>query len=94
VKLRISVTAEDIQNGEGNDMTRCPLALAIRRAHTAAGIQFHGGVCADHWHPDADDMLTIGRWPADCADQIREFVHGFDRGAPVEPFEFDLEVPA
>lgn len=84
MKVRISVTADDITRGRADDCMHCPVALAIGRAllpgvHVAVG-------------PEA---MSLG--PAQVRVRLpwaaQNFIFRFDGGQPVQPFEFGLDVP-
>lgn len=77
----IDVTREDIEDGERDSCTSCPVAIAIQRAT--------GKVASvDYGRLELPGCATI-RLP----DFVEKFTLDFDSGAPVEPFSFliDLE---
>jgi len=77
-EIRISVTAEDINNGVRKDCTACPIALAMVRA----GL----------FHPMARPRTL--RWglnkPVPTPNVAADFMDEFDHGQSVEPFEFTI----
>lgn len=82
---KVTVTAGHIKRGERRDPDSCPIALAIRDMHP-------GAWTADVYSDFA--MLTASRHaepltaslPAEAVD----FVHIFDGGGDVAPFEFEV----
>jgi hypothetical protein len=97
VKLRVEVTAEDIACGQRENPCACPIAKALIRAG-ARDPMVAGAFIRDDEDHDGDspwavsfdhDYLTEVRLPGECG----EFASSFDRGLPVEPFTFEIEVP-
>lgn len=80
MKQKISVTAEDIKNGTPECEASCPVALALARQFPDAV------VCVDKFDISIDDQVV--RTPAD----VSYFVTDFDSAAPVEPFEFEIDI--
>jgi hypothetical protein len=83
VKVTISVTQDDIDNGERQRCATCPVALAIRRVLPGAPMVSVGG-----W-----SVLLSTELEVLLPGVAEEFIAAFDRYAPVAPFEFELEVP-
>lgn len=79
--MKITVTAEDIEKGKPAAAEQCALALACRRA---------GLVNASVDNDTIDFWLGSAQLPASA----QLFIEMFDGGLEVEPFEFELEVPA
>jgi hypothetical protein len=83
------VTQDDIDQGRPRDCYNCPVARSVVRT---LGL----GPAADEW--------TVGSWviagwlrdrqvvsvPAPI--RVCRFIDEFDRGQPVEPFSFELEL--
>ena len=83
--VHVSVTAEDIAQGQPQSYCRCPVALALTRAADSRWVE----VIADEAR-----FARRGRYMAETASLpsvVQRFIDAFDRGQPVEPFEFDLE---
>jgi hypothetical protein len=84
-KLHIVVTEDHIKSGVRKDATSCPIALALQNRHDCTSVEVEPcGITFDRagW-----------RWKARAVPANAEtFMLRFDEGAPVEPFEFDLEV--
>lgn len=89
--MKISVTAEDIVNGQRCESSACPIALAIVK------------VLKDNCRPTVSRgriaiwLKQTGCEPflvQECSvpDDVRAFVFYFDGGAKVQPFEFDLAI--
>jgi hypothetical protein len=88
VKRKFSVTQEDIERGEASNCAWCPVAWALRRFDERAK-----DYCAVTrynirmgWHFD-DDAVA-----ARPTKSVRSFIHRFDSGLPVTPFNFALEL--
>jgi len=88
VKVTIEVTADDIANGKPGVCSLCPIALAILRA-----LPGWGDATVTNWHvfPPDDGFAEIDLPSAAC-----DFIESFDclGQAAVEPFSFELDVPA
>lgn len=81
--MRIDVTQEDIKNGEVGVCTRCPVALAMRRS------------TGHLWFIDTAILSNAdGSTELDTPACVRNFVRRFDTRLQVEPFSFDLALPA
>jgi len=76
----VKVTQEDIDSGLKSNCCECPIALAMKRISS---------------------MPSVGRLYASCSvNSVRywgvlplaakEFIHLFDDGFPVKPFEFEI----
>ncbi len=89
MKLRINVTAHDIQQaklgyraaskGKGWDVIRmCPLARAVRRHSPMAVVGYSRARIDDVWYP--------------LPNHVMEFIVRFDRRKKVEPFRFTLDL--
>lgn len=79
----IEVRQEDIDRGVRGACNQCPVALAIRR--TLPGIR----AMADSLRLDLTPNYFV--WTPSVA---RRFILDYDRGQPVHPFSFPLEIPA
>lgn len=83
--MKITVTAADIASGRRGSSCDCPIARAIRRAG--------GDITADV----ACSYAYVGRRPHRrqllLPLSARQFMADFDHGEPVEPFEFELDLP-
>lgn len=79
--VAISVTAEDIADGQRGVTNRCPVALAVRRATgiKAVSIRSTQGVLYGNEYRSFD-------LPA----EVREFIALYDAGQAVEPLAFDI----
>jgi len=89
-EICISVTAEDIANGERNDCTACPIALAMNRTglrHVSAR-----NVFVVWWDRDLSETGEGNRFCAFTPSEAADFMSAFDAGENVEPFEFTLTV--
>ena len=81
--LTVHVTQEDIDNGERQSCSRCPVARAIARAlqvsETRVTVASRIAVFDQRVAP-----LTTPR-------KVMSFITAFDGERPVEPFSFDLQ---
>ena len=85
--MRIEVTQEDIDAGEADNCTECPVALAIRRACS--------GMALVHY-----DEVMLGQEWYPLPPEAREFILAFDLvhllpdfadDRPPAPFAFEIE---
>ena len=81
MKIKVKVMQEDIDRGLRCSTAYCPIAYAIRR---------ETGSSASVGRVVFINALDIAKLPVAAA----MFVVAFDRGDFVEPFEFELELPA
>jgi hypothetical protein len=86
MSTRIEVTAEDIANGVRNDAERCAVARACERAGFR-GVEVDLGKLS--FYDDGDEDLVAS---ATLPDDVWARIEAFDKGEPVEPFAFDLDV--
>jgi hypothetical protein len=77
--MKIQVTAEHIRDGQRCNSARCPIALALQEPAWEARAGAILAVLSDGFY----------RLPY----EVRKFMRDFDRGLPVEPFEFELGEP-
>lgn len=85
VVLEIDVTADDILNGVREDALACPVALAAMRATGCGHVMTDGDVLRID---ESGGETMEGNLP----DSVAEFVSRFDRGDPVLPFSFGVEL--
>jgi len=79
--VKIKVTQRHIDTAYPGECDSCPVALAIRDAVDGRPVSvFYGSI-------------VIGKSDCFMPDEVYDFVLDFDAGAPVEPFEFDLDYP-
>jgi len=79
--VRVEVTEADVVNGIPKDSCDCAVALALRRVTEPVKV----GPCWVELN-GSDALVPL---PAEAV----AFIRRFDRGEPVEPFAFDLELP-
>jgi hypothetical protein len=83
--ITVNVTEDDIRDGQAGVCRECPVALAIKRALPGTDVHVSyervslGG-------PRRQEILGT-------PDAVQEFIGRFDSALPVEPFEFDLDIP-
>jgi hypothetical protein len=91
ITIRVEVTAEDINRGEPESCKHCPIALAIDRALSAAGIESRSWVMGRTVSFGKD---TRRPRPWACLPyEALVFVVRFDEGHDLMPIVFDLELP-
>ncbi len=86
----VDVTAENIAKGVKDDCSRCPVALAIRRA-----LSLNVNETSDYVTVNEDEIeiRRDGRnLSIETPEVAEEFILNFDYGDPVEPFTFPLEL--
>jgi len=77
--MRIVVTQKHIDAGMRKDCERCPVALALIDAH----VSFYG-ISSTRVHSFKEPRIL------ELPDVATAFIHRFDDGEAVEPFEFEL----
>lgn len=83
VTISISVTQEEIDQGQLYDCHRCPVARAIgRRFPKSEGITV------------GPSFLTIGSEITETPIEVADFIQSFDQRLKVNPFVFTIEVPS
>lgn len=85
-KIRVKVTKRDIKLGLREDMTRCPVALALHHRKFKAA-----NVC---YNLISLDGLWYRPESIPSPKSVERFVKRFDAGKPVRPFSFTLKIPA
>lgn len=94
--MKFQVTREDIRDGTRKDARRCPIARAIKRMCVDAVIvtvsgneigirRFESFHVYDSLHSRQVSYFMLFQ-PA----VVNEFMTRFDKGEPVEPFEFEF----
>lgn len=82
-RIRVTITEEDIQDGEAGDGAHCPIATALRRQYPQ-----HEPFVTYY-----DATLTAPGSMLDCywlSRRARRFAVAFDQGRPVQPSAFIL----
>lgn len=99
-RVRISVTADDIQNGYRESNVECPIARAVRRqvlpSEPAPPLFMRRYLVVEPkvvylW--EATKKTDWRRSTLPLSRRAQRFVAAFDAGRPVKPFRFMLEVP-
>jgi len=91
--MKITVTAEDIAQGEPKDAIYCPVARALTRVWDRPAWVCWGTATyfADRAPDSSLEFPTfLVSFKFDLPDQVNEFIERFDEGDTVEPFEFDI----
>lgn len=79
-KLKITVTQEDIEEGQARSCHRCPVALAMSRT---IGREL---VVYPHYAGTLG-MDVVCFFPS----EVEQFIADFDEGKPVKPFSFTVK---
>ena len=80
--ITVDVTEEDIKNGVRQNGFMCPIACALKRHKQDE----YDPIWAGALH------LRIGKFKGETPDDAFYFIDNFDKGLPVTPFSFTLEV--
>jgi hypothetical protein len=83
--MKIIVTAEHIKNGVRKKCDKCPAALAVREQSPFKDAEI--GYLS--WTPS-----YVANWRRITDLGLVDFVARFDNQLPVEPFEFNLDLPS
>ena len=87
--MLVTVTAEDIKNGQEGVCSSCPIALAVIRASGKKNASVVPGAfgCGD-----TDPNFPGKQWKRySMPDVATDFVRRFDTGLSVEPFIFEAK---
>jgi hypothetical protein len=87
--VKVSVTAEDIASGKPGEICLCPIYLALQRA-MPDGVE---ALWVDCYRARLSGSPWLTTASAPLPQSARDFIGRFDNAIPVEPFEFDLDVP-
>ncbi len=93
MRLRVEVTAEDIEDGVSGNAWSCPIAFATRRALRACGKLEEAGVFAvdDRYVLEVGGGLTPD---IPLPEEASAFVARFDGGGrDVNPIAFEVDLP-
>jgi hypothetical protein len=85
--MTIRVIDEDIKHGVRRSSRRCAVALALQRAGLRDFTTAYG--CVYVYENDHERVYR-----ASFPREVETFMAKFDKGLKVEPFEFEIEVPA
>ena len=77
MKLKIKVTQEDINNGEPCETMSCPVALALSRQ-----LNLFNPVYVSYSYFSTDNKYVY------LPRSVKRFIHRFDSGEEVKPFNF------
>lgn len=89
MKLTISVTQEDIDNGEPEEPDACPIALSVERLVGANNWIGVTDVDLCIWSP----KLEMQPYTQPLPRSAQKFVTRFDGGKAVKPFRFRAVIP-
>ena len=89
-RIVVNVTAQDIARGVKHDPCWCPVARAIRRHIQRAVLVDVGPEQLDFYDNDGYLVYPRATLPSEAATWVDEF----DTGFPVQPFSFEVLVPA
>lgn len=88
-KLTVSVTQDDIQFGKKGNCDWCPVAHAVRRVVSEKYIKISVG---KRWLVLWPNDVIISR-EVELPEVAKTFIKEFDRGLPVSPFTFEIDIP-
>ena len=87
--MKITLTQKHIDEGVLQNPAFCPAALAIKEA---TGEELVEVATAIRWGEDwTGDESWKWKYRVSTPSIVREFIHRFDSGLPVEPITFELE---
>lgn len=86
----INVTQQHIDKGCRIQASNCPIALAIDELLKEP---LQAWVCQSNIGIGAEGEERF-RYQENTPESAKEFITRFDAGEPVEPFSFDLDIPA
>ena len=104
--MLIEVTEEHIKNGAPEDECNCPIALAVQDAveqdicdgyeidRVNVIVTVHDGDINVHHHnnnAEMEHMFGVSPKSKDGWSVINNFIHRFDTGKDVEPFNIEVE---
>lgn len=84
MKYTIEVTQADIDAGESQSCTACPIALAVQRVFPECRIEVTERAMYLYRGEELEARANTPRTAA-------RFVRLFDQGFPVEPFTFEVD---
>lgn len=79
--MKITVTQEDIENGEPRRCSLCPIALAISRAFTHG--EFISIGAGGFWSINGERQPKLPKI-------VEDWIRSFDKNETVEPFKFTI----
>lgn len=82
--MKIQVTQDDIDRGTPRDNKTCALAVSIQRQTNLKYVSIAVG--SVYSGPYENRIITH------LSDDVCDWYMTFDKGLPVKPFEFELEV--
>lgn len=83
--MNITVTKDDIHQGQRRDPEECAIARALLRA----GLDHFGVMGPSVMVSDSWDRLTSVKLP----EAVSDWIFNFDAGNTVSPFSFELQIP-
>lgn len=92
MKLKVAVTAHDIEHGKRGKAGQCPVARALCRR--TGRIAFVRDDCIEFCGEPYFKSQLGGGIQLPIPIEVRIFTRAFDDWKKVEPLEFELEVPA
>lgn len=78
--MNFKLTQKHIDNGEPSEPACCPVYHAVQERTEQEVLV-------------GDDYIRIGGKDILLPYEVQEFIYEFDNGRPVEPIEFELEIP-
>lgn len=84
-KIRVQVTERNIVLGNPHSEDSCPVALALKDAGVIDPLVTDCIHLHDRYVALADVELPY---------EVRQFINDFDKDVEVDPFEFEVDIPA
>lgn len=90
-RFNLTVTQDDIDNGQPKDGRLCPFAFALKRmgySECYVGQRKWSAQLPSHIVSIATDIIVNGsRWNS-LSERAQSFIEAFDKGKPVEPGDY------
>lgn len=86
MKIKLSISSDDIKHGVLNCNTDCPVARAVK---SVLKYKYRRNVRAYNTHVRFTRMIKHFWYPS----SVERFINRFDAGKPVKPFNFELDLP-
>lgn len=85
--MKVFVTRQDIESGMPGEVEFCPVAIAVRTQMRSFDPENPVKVCVNN-----EGWIRIGQhcFYINPTEEVKMFVHDFDRGNDVDPFMFEL----
>lgn len=88
MRIKISVTANDISNGSPRLPASCPVALAVKNRIKEG---YYASVGRHDMTIKSAQAYSVG-WPKELSRRVKRFIIRFDSMLSVEPFKFFVDI--